>query len=84
VDAVVVGSLLMSLLRHADRVAVACLAQLVNVIAPIRAVLRSWTDTSRPCCSLSPGTWCASPRQQPIASRTGTTTPPSGNAARRP
>ncbi|MFC5056162.1 alpha-N-arabinofuranosidase [Saccharothrix xinjiangensis] len=36
-DAVVVGSLLISLLRHADRVAVACQAQLVNVIAPIRA-----------------------------------------------
>ena len=35
-DAVVVGSLLMSLLRHSDRIAVACLAQLVNVIAPIR------------------------------------------------
>jgi alpha-L-arabinofuranosidase len=35
-DAVVFGTLLMSLLRHADRVAVACLAQLVNVIAPIR------------------------------------------------
>jgi len=29
--------MLMSLLRHSDRVAVACLAQLVNVIAPIRA-----------------------------------------------
>jgi alpha-N-arabinofuranosidase len=36
-DAVVVGSLLISLLRHADRVGAACLAQLVNVIAPIRA-----------------------------------------------
>jgi alpha-N-arabinofuranosidase len=36
-DAVVFGTLLMSLLRHADRVTVACLAQLVNVIAPIRA-----------------------------------------------
>ncbi|GDY33358.1 arabinosylfuranosidase ArfA [Gandjariella thermophila] len=35
-DAVVVGSLLISLLRHADRVGVACQAQLVNVIAPIR------------------------------------------------
>jgi alpha-N-arabinofuranosidase len=35
-DAVAVGALLMSLLRHADRVAIACLAQLVNVIAPIR------------------------------------------------
>jgi alpha-N-arabinofuranosidase len=36
-DAVVVGSYLISLLSHADRVAVACQAQLVNVIAPIRA-----------------------------------------------
>ena len=35
-DAVVFASLLMSLLRHADRVTIACLAQLVNVIAPIR------------------------------------------------
>ncbi|MFD9030739.1 alpha-N-arabinofuranosidase [Streptomyces sp. NPDC059567] len=34
-DAVVLGSLLIALLRHADRVSVACLAQLVNVIAPI-------------------------------------------------
>ena len=37
VDAVVVGDLLMTLLNHADRVSVACQAQLVNVIAPIRA-----------------------------------------------
>jgi alpha-N-arabinofuranosidase len=36
-DAVVVGTLLNSLLRHADRVSIACLAQLVNVIAPIRS-----------------------------------------------
>ena len=35
-DAVVVGSLLITLLRHSDRVTVACQAQLVNVIAPIR------------------------------------------------
>lgn len=35
-DAVVVGNLLISLLRHSDRVTVACQAQLVNVIAPIR------------------------------------------------
>jgi len=35
-DAVVVGSYLISLLGHADRVAIACQAQLVNVIAPIR------------------------------------------------
>ncbi|SDS41190.1 arabinosylfuranosidase ArfA [Microlunatus soli] len=34
-DAVVVGGLLISLLRHADRVKAASLAQLVNVIAPI-------------------------------------------------
>jgi alpha-L-arabinofuranosidase len=35
IDAVVVGGLLISLLRHADRVTSASLAQLVNVIAPI-------------------------------------------------
>ncbi|BCB77703.1 alpha-N-arabinofuranosidase [Phytohabitans flavus] len=35
-DAVVVGGLLISLLRHSDRVTAACQAQLVNVIAPIR------------------------------------------------
>ena len=34
-DAVVVGSLLISLLNHADRVRVACQAQLVNLLAPI-------------------------------------------------
>jgi len=34
-DAVVVGSLLISLLRHCDRVRAASMAQLVNVIAPI-------------------------------------------------
>jgi alpha-N-arabinofuranosidase len=34
-DAVVFGSLMISLLKHADRVASASLAQLVNVIAPI-------------------------------------------------
>ena len=34
-DAVVVGNLLISLLKHADRVHSASLAQLVNVIAPI-------------------------------------------------
>jgi alpha-N-arabinofuranosidase len=36
-DAVVVGGLLISLLRHSDRVTAACQAQLVNVIAPIRS-----------------------------------------------
>ena len=46
-DAVVVGSLLMSLLRHADRIGVACLAQLVNVIAPIRTEPdgKAWRQT---------------------------------------
>lgn len=34
-DSVVFGSLLISLIRHADRVTAASLAQLVNVIAPI-------------------------------------------------
>lgn len=34
-DAVVFGSLMISLIRHADRVTAASLAQLVNVIAPI-------------------------------------------------
>jgi alpha-N-arabinofuranosidase len=36
-DAVVVGNLLISLLRHNDRIGAACQAQLVNAIAPIRA-----------------------------------------------
>ena len=36
-DAVVVGNLLISLLRHSDRVASACQAQLVNVIGMIRS-----------------------------------------------
>src|SRR5262249_4609377 len=34
-DALVVGGMCISLLNHADRVRTACLAQLVNVIAPI-------------------------------------------------
>ena len=37
-DAVVVGDLLVTLLRHADRIGVACQAQLANVIAPIRTI----------------------------------------------
>ena len=35
-DAVVVGSYLTTLLQHADRVGIACQAQLANIIAPIR------------------------------------------------
>jgi alpha-L-arabinofuranosidase len=34
-DAVLVGSLIVTLLKHADRIKIACQAQLVNVIAPI-------------------------------------------------
>lgn len=34
-DALLVGSLLLTLLKNSDRVKIACLAQLVNVIAPI-------------------------------------------------
>jgi alpha-N-arabinofuranosidase len=34
-DALLVGCILITLLKHADRVKIACLAQLVNVIAPI-------------------------------------------------
>ena len=34
-DALVVGTLLITLLKNSDRVKIACLAQLVNVIAPI-------------------------------------------------
>jgi alpha-N-arabinofuranosidase len=47
VDAVVVGSYLISLLNHADRVTVACQAQLVNIIAPILTEPggRAWRQT---------------------------------------
>ncbi|MCL6458718.1 MAG: alpha-N-arabinofuranosidase, partial [Gorillibacterium sp.] len=34
-DALLVGCMLISLMKHADRVKMACMAQLVNVIAPI-------------------------------------------------
>jgi alpha-L-arabinofuranosidase len=46
-DAVVVGSLLITLLRHADRVKIANQAQLVNVIAPILTEPggRAWRQT---------------------------------------
>ena len=47
-DAVVVGGLLIALLKHADRVRAACLAQLVNVIAPIMTEPggASWKQTT--------------------------------------
>lgn len=46
-DALVVGCLLNSLLRHADRVKIACLAQLVNTIAPIMTETggKAWRQT---------------------------------------
>ena len=46
-DALVVGCLLITLLRHCDRVKIACLAQLVNVIAPIMTETggRTWLQT---------------------------------------
>jgi alpha-L-arabinofuranosidase len=47
-DAVVVGSLLITLLRHSDRVTSACLAQLVNTISVIRAEPRgsAWRQST--------------------------------------
>jgi alpha-N-arabinofuranosidase len=46
-DALVVGFMMISLLKHADRVKIACLAQLVNVIAPIMTQTGgpSWKQT---------------------------------------
>lgn len=46
-DALLVGCMLITLLRHADRVKIACLAQLVNVIAPIMTENngRAWRQT---------------------------------------
>lgn len=45
-DALLVGSLLITLLKHCDRVKAACLAQLVNVIAPIMTSDRgAWRQT---------------------------------------
>ena len=46
-DALVVGCLLITLLRHCDRVKIACLAQLINVIAPIMTETggRAWAQT---------------------------------------
>ncbi len=46
-DALLVGSMLITFLQHADRVRMACLAQLVNVIAPIMTdnTGRSWKQT---------------------------------------
>jgi len=47
-DALAVGCLLITLLRHADRVRIGCLAQLVNVIPAIRTVTGgpAWRQTT--------------------------------------
>jgi alpha-N-arabinofuranosidase len=39
-DTLVFGGMLICLLKHCDRIKIACLAQLVNVLAPIRTVNR--------------------------------------------
>ena len=46
-DALVVGGMLITLLNHCDRVKIACLAQVVNVIAPIMTVTGgpAWRQT---------------------------------------
>jgi len=46
-DALVVGLMLITLMRHADRVRIACMAQLVNTIAPISTVTGgpAWRQT---------------------------------------
>ena len=47
-DAVVVGDLLITMMRHADRLHIGCLAQLVNAIAPIQTVTggAAWRQTT--------------------------------------
>jgi len=47
-DALLVGSLLITLLKNCDRVKIACLAQLVNVIAPIMTEKggKAWRQTT--------------------------------------
>ena len=47
-DALVVGTMLIALLRHADRVKIACIAQLVNALAPIQTETggRAWRQTT--------------------------------------
>ena len=46
-DALVIGGLLLSMLDHADRLKMACLAQTVNVIAPVMTVPggKAWKQT---------------------------------------
>ncbi|MFN2201912.1 MAG: alpha-N-arabinofuranosidase, partial [Caldilineaceae bacterium] len=46
-DALMVGTMLITLMKHADRVKIACQAQLVNVIAPIMTAIGgpAWRQT---------------------------------------
>ncbi len=47
-DAIAVGSMILTLLRHADRVRMACIAQVVNVLAPLMTETdgRIWKQTT--------------------------------------
>ena len=47
-DALVVGCMMISLIKHADRVKLACLAQLINVLAPIMTQTggAAWRNTT--------------------------------------
>lgn len=47
-DALLVGCMLITLIRHADRVKIGCLAQLINVISPIMTVENGgvWKQTT--------------------------------------
>jgi len=52
-DALVLGGLIITLLRHSDRVRLACLAQLVNDIAPLVPTLTAYCD--KRSITLTPG-----------------------------
>ena len=88
-DAVVVGTLLNSLLRHGDRVSIANQAQLVNVIAPIRSEENgpAWRQTIfwpfARMAALAPGRSCAPP-SPPTGSRRRSSAMPTSSTSRRP
>jgi len=44
-DAIAVGSMLLTLMRHAGRVRMACIAQLVNVLAPLNRERATFVET---------------------------------------
>ena len=76
-DAVVVGTLLNSLLRHGDRVKIANQAQLVNVIAPIFSPRRTDRRGGKPSSTPSPGwqNWRGARSCGCPSTRTSTPTP---------